>query len=259
MVIPSELRFGKAIRRVSISDIKSLIQNQIDESHNLEYKQPSSNLEKDCNDLGKTISGFLNTDGGILVYGVSEKKEGKHRYPDSTKWCDVPKERLESLLKSRVQPWKETVSIKRIENKENGEEGIFVIEVPKSDSPPHMHDFIYYQRLNFQTEPMTHQNVFRAFQTSWLRQKDLYQNVLEPLYAEIKEDCEKINNHQHAPSHEYDNIIKVNRYLYDQIELPLRKKIEDFYRRIKGLNAWLVWTDNIAVRIINEELSTILP
>ena len=259
MVTPSELRFGKAIHRVTTGDIESLIQNKIDESHNLEYKGPTSKLEDDCNYLAKTISGFLNTDGGILVYGVSEKKEGKRRYPDAIKWCDAPKERLEDLLKSRVEPWKENVEIHRIDNRENEKEGIFVIEVPKSDSPPHMHNFIYYQRLNFQTKPMSHQNVFRAFQTSWIRQKDLYQNVLEPLYAEIKENCEKINNYEQGSSHKYDNIIKVNRYLYDQIDLSLWKKIEDFYRRIKELNTWLIWMNSIAVQILNEEISAILP
>jgi len=259
MVTPSELRFGKAIHRVSIGDIESLIQNRIDESHNLEYKQPSSNLEKDCNYLAKTMSGFLNTDGGVLVYGVSEKKEGRHRYPDAILWCAVSKERLEDLLKSRVQPWKETVSIRRIEKEESKGEGIFVIEVPKSDSPPHMHDFIYYQRLNFQTEPMAHQKVFRAFQTSWIRRTHIYQNVLEPLYAEIKENCEKIANYEAGSPSNYDTMVHGNRYLYDQIELSLQKKIEEFYRRMKQLNTWLNWRNPIATRIINEELCKVFP
>lgn len=259
MVTPSELRFGKRLSELQISDIEFLVQNKIEESHNLEYKGPSENLQEECNYLAKAISGFLNTDGGILLYGVSEKKVGKHRYPDVIEGCNSPKETLENLLKSRVQPWKENIKIMRIDMEKEEEKWIFVIEVPKSDNPPHMHNFIYYQRLNFQTEPMSHQNVFRAFQTSWIRQKDLYQNVLEPLYAEIKDNCEKIENYRQGSSHKYDNIIKVNRYLYDQIELPLGKKIEDFYRRMKELNSWLAWTDRIAVRIINEELSRIFP
>jgi len=75
MVTQSQLRFGKELGKLQIRDIHALIQNKIDESQNLEYKEPSENLNKDCNNLAQTISGFLNTDGGIIVYGVSEREE----------------------------------------------------------------------------------------------------------------------------------------------------------------------------------------
>lgn len=169
MVNPSQLRFGKELEKLQINDILVLIQNKIDESQNLEYKEPSENLDKDCNSLAETISGFLNTDGGILLYGVSEKREGAHRYPTGIEWCSTAKERLENLLKSRIQPWEEKIKIRRIASKEKEQGGIFVIEIPKSNNPPHMYNYRYYQRLNFQTQPMSHQNVLRAFQTSWTR------------------------------------------------------------------------------------------
>ena len=94
-----------------MKDIDLLIKNEIEESQNLEYKQPSKNLEEDCNSLAVTISGFLNTDGGILIYGVTEKKVKKHHYPDEVKWSVTNKETLENLLKSRVIPWDEEIRI----------------------------------------------------------------------------------------------------------------------------------------------------
>lgn len=92
MINPSQLRFKKELENLRISDILSLIENKIDESQNLEYKEPSRNSDKDCNNLAETISGFLNTDGGIVLYGISEERDGDHRYPIDIKWCDVPKD-----------------------------------------------------------------------------------------------------------------------------------------------------------------------
>ena len=257
MVTPTQSRFGKELERLQISDIEPLIKNNIDESQNLEYKEPTENVEKDCNHLAKTISGFLNTDGGILIYGVSEKKENNHTYPTDMKWCNTPKERLENLLKHKIQPWEERIRIHRIKSNENEQEGIFVIEIPKSNNPPHMHSSTYYQRLNYQTQPMTHQNVFRAFQTSWIRRRELYQNVVEPFYSEIKGNCEKIEKYKQGESGTYLSILRETRYLYDQIELSLQKKIDEFYRRMNKLNSKLSWGERIATQIINEELCRI--
>jgi len=259
MVNPSQLRFGKELEKLQINDILVLIQNKIDESQNLEYKEPSENLDKDCNSLAETISGFLNTDGGILLYGVSEKREGAHRYPIGIEWCSTAKERLENLLKSRIQPWEEKIKIRRIASKEKEQGGIFVIEIPKSNNPPHMYNYCYYQRLNFQTQPMSHQNVLRAFQTSWTRRRDLYLNILEPLYSEIKMNCEKIEKYEISEDMEYQGIILEDRYLYDLIEPSLHKKIDEFYRRMDKLNSKLsYWAHIIAAKIINKELSRVL-
>jgi hypothetical protein len=259
MVNPSQLRFGKELEKLQINDILVLIQNKIDESQNLEYKEPSENLDKACNSLAETISGFLNTDGGILLYGVSEKREGIHRYPTGIEWCSTAKERLENLLKSRIQPWEEKIKIRRIASKEKEQGGIFVIEIPKSNNPPHMYNYCYYQRLNFQTQPMSHQNVLRAFQTSWTRRRDLYLNILEPLYSEIKMNCEKIEKYEISEDMEYQGIILEDRYLYDLIEPSLHKKIDEFYRRMDKLNSKLsYWAHIIAAKIINKELSRVL-
>jgi len=260
MVNPSQLRFGKELEKLQINDILSLIQNKVDESQNLEYKEPSKDLSEDCNNLAKSISGFLNTDGGILIYGVSERKEDDHRFPTDAKWCDTAKERIENLLKSRIQPWEERIKIHRVENKEDERVGIFIIEVPKSNNPPHMYNHCYYQRLNFQTQPMTHQNVFRAFQTSWIRRRDLYQDVLEPLYSEIKLNCEKIERFDQGEDSQYQNVILESRYLYDLIESPLQKKIEEFYKNLDELNTQGgYWAHAIAAKIINKELCRAFP
>ena len=167
----SLLRFGKELTDLRLSHVQFLIDEKIDESQTLEYKKPTNNPQKDCDNIAEVIASFLNTEGGIIVYGVSEIREKEHRYPDKIVWSSCAKEKFENLLLSRVQPWNEKISINRIENENNLQEGIFIIEVPKSNNPPHMSNYIYCQRLNYQTKPMEHESVYRVFQTSWIRRR----------------------------------------------------------------------------------------
>lgn len=191
--------------------------------------------------------------------GFLKEKREFIAYPIDIKWCKIPKERLENLLKSRIQPWEEEIKIRRIISKKNEQDGIFVIEIPRGKNPPHMFNHSYYQRLNFQTQPMSHQNVLRAFQTSWTRRRDLHLNILEPIYSEIKMNCEKIEKYEISEDEEYQRIILGGRYLYDLIEPSLQKKIDEFYRGMDKLNLKLsYWAHVIAAKIINEELSRVL-
>jgi hypothetical protein len=259
MVSLALLRFNKELEKLDTQDIESLIQNKIDESLTLEYKEPTENSEKDCDDIAKTISGFLNTEGGILVYGMSEKRDADHRYPDNMKWCDLTKERFESLLLNRVQSWEPRTRIYRIADKENNKKGMFVLEVPKSDNPPHMSNFVYYKRLNFRTVPMSHQEVIRTFQASHTERRELQQFVIQPLYSEINENCDRLHKYESVSSVTYDTTVHTNRYLYDRLEPPLREKITEFYVKIEEMSWLLNWKYKIATKIINEELCNILP
>jgi hypothetical protein len=259
MTSPSKLRFGKELDALKISDIQLLIDNRIDESQNLEYKQPSTKLNDECNRLSETISGFLNTDGGIIVYGISELKDKTHSFPDKVIWTRATKETLESLLVSRIHPWAEGIRIHRIQNKENPEEGIFVIEVPKSPNPPHMCNYAYYQRLNYQTQPMEHESVYRAFQTNYVRRTDLLKQVIQPLYSEIRFDCRCILNFKYGNSNKYNTVVSDDAFLYDQLELSTRREIDKFYKKMEQFSGILVQVNKTTTTIINEEIAIVVP
>lgn len=254
MVNSSQLRFGKEVDKLDLKDISILVEHKIEESYNLEYKQPTRNVKKDCNSIAKQISGFLNSNGGIIIYGVVENKVNHHSYPTDYKYINIAKEHLENLLKSRIDPWHEQIKIKRISNKNDFVEGIYVIEIPKSNNPPHMGNSIYYKRLNFQTLPMSHVDVFRTFQISWIRRSDLTREIIEPIYAEISEEIQKITIYQAYDNHKYDNIILHHRYLYDQIEETLRKKITFFYNMVSDYNKKIHLMNGLVSQVINTEL-----
>jgi len=259
MTFQSNMRFGKELKDLQLSDIQFLIDEKIDESQNLEYKQPTQDPQKDCDNIAEVIASFLNTDGGIIVYGISEKKDKEHRYPDKIMWSIFTKERLENLLVSRIQPWNEKIRIHRIENKGNPQEGIFIIEAPRSNNPPHMSNHVYHQRLNFQTKAMEHESVYRAFQTSWIRRRDISKNVIEPLYSEIKSNCGCIRNYRGTLSRKYDIVVENRSYLYDQLGSLIRHKIDEFYDKLEKYSSILCEVRKLTSRMINEELCRVKP
>ena len=254
----SKLRFGKELSQLTVNDIQLLINNKIDESQNLDYKQPSGDPHIDCNNIAIVISSFLNTAGGIIIYGVAESKEGEHRLASKIMWSKLPKETVENLLISKVQPWSQQTRIQRIVNQENTLEGIYVVDVPRSTNPPHMYlpSNVYYQRLNFQNRPMDHESIFRAFQTSSIRRRDIIKQVIEPLYSEIKINFESIRDYkQTLRRNKYDSVIENERFLYDLIEISDRKKIDEFYNRLENYQALMFQIYKCTTRLINEQLS----
>lgn len=60
----------------SFDDIEKLISNEVEENIHLDYKAAGALDKKDDkkrNEITKDISAFANSDGGIIVYGVSEE------------------------------------------------------------------------------------------------------------------------------------------------------------------------------------------
>lgn len=133
----------------SIEDIEGLIQSQIEESLTLEYKRE---LGKKNSEISKDISSFANTSGGVIIYGIDE--DG--RIPTSINWLDGTntKEKIENIILSNIQPKLRNIIINSISNPKNPSQAIFVVNIPESSDAPHMADFRYYRRHNFQSIPM---------------------------------------------------------------------------------------------------------
>ena len=70
------------------------------------------NSQKRAEDISKDVSSFLNSDGGVLVYGVPESEDasltGGSPIPDGPeigfRIGEVAKETIEDLITSNIQP-----------------------------------------------------------------------------------------------------------------------------------------------------------
>lgn len=169
-----------------IQDIENLIDNQIKESLTLEYKEARKNV----NEIMKTISAFANAKGGVVIFGVKEKKG----IPISISWVNNggTKEQIENIILSNIQPKLDGYDIRQIDNPENDDQSVFVIMVQESIGTPHMANNIYYIRREFKSEPMGDFEVKNAifkkgFWDSLLEEMDYNENLAGKIIKKVQE------------------------------------------------------------------------
>jgi hypothetical protein len=144
-----------------LNKVNSYIENEIEENSSLEYKGGKSldlSIDKNKSELCKDISAFANSNGGIIIYGISEfnLKEKAH-LPEKLSPVDgriVTKERIEQILQTNIKPKIKDIKINPIRINEANLETIYIIEIPRSFTAHQSLDKKYYRRNNFESVPM---------------------------------------------------------------------------------------------------------
>jgi Putative DNA-binding domain len=140
----------------SFSDVKSLIDNEIEESIYLDFKEAAALDRTDGKkkDISKDISSFANSDGGIIIYGIKEQNHKAHSlsYIDGNIYT---KEWLEQTINSSIQRRIPDIQIFPVRNSGNMQETIYIVKIPKSYEAPHISkDKRFYKRFNFESVQM---------------------------------------------------------------------------------------------------------
>ena len=161
--------------------MKRLLDVQEPESLHLDYKDKRSltppgrggqgiDKQKRAEDISKDVSSFLNSDGGVLIYGVPETTD-----PSSTGGAPIPlaqstdigftaedkvdKETIENLITSSIQPIPKATLFQITEVEHLGR-NIFVVEVkPGIGDVWQAKDRKYYERFHYKSEPMEHYRI----------------------------------------------------------------------------------------------------
>ena len=162
-------------------ELKRLLDIQEPESLHLDYKDKRSIIpprrggqgidkQKRAEDVSKDISSFLNSDGGVLIYGVPETTD-----PSSTGGAPIPlaqstdigftpedkvdKETIENLITSGIQPIPKA-TLFQIAEVDHLARNIFVVEVkPGIGDVWQAKDKRYYERFHYKAEPMDHYRI----------------------------------------------------------------------------------------------------
>jgi hypothetical protein len=170
---------------ITIQDVRDFIFQGIEENQNLEYK-PRGLLVKGDNTilsasdpkqvigfsaLAKSIAGFANAEGGLLVLGIKEKTQ---RFKGTTVKVrpgpispippSVTREMIEMQLATKIQFPIEGINIFPIRVGIRSNYSIYLIDVPQSTRAPHrVNELYYFQRYNFDVLQMHHYQIADLF------------------------------------------------------------------------------------------------
>jgi hypothetical protein len=241
--------FRKKPKEVTNEDLNAFLTRKIEENLNLDYKAIQAYYDFDK--LSKDVSAFANSEGGLLILGISQDKIKKGKavvkvLPKELTWGEeiLSKETLEDNLVGKIQPRIDGIKIQPIREGNGSMRVIFLIDIPQSKSRPHMaSDKRYYKRLNFRKTPMEHFEIVNLLKVRWVLSERMVERIYEPLASILEKNANTISNYR-APiineieeilSRTYyswqmpDRLIEELAYYIDQIEV-LNKK-EHFARK----------------------------
>lgn len=170
---------------ITYLDFKNFLQQGIEENQNLEYKPRGLLVKQDdsiissnnpheitgFSALAKSVVGFANAEGGLLVLGVKEKPEKFKGTVVKIKPgvisplpLNITREMIESQLLAKIQYPIDGVKIVQLRSSKRSKHSVFLIDVPQSHKAPHrVNELYYYQRYNFSTNEMKHYQISDLF------------------------------------------------------------------------------------------------
>jgi hypothetical protein len=130
------VKFYSEFTQINLADIRGLITNAKLEDKMLEYKQALViNQDKDKKEFLADVSSFANADGGVIIYGLSEKDGVPHEIVGiAEKDLDGLLQKIDGLLQNGIQP-RIKHTVKTIALPDNAY--IILLRVEKSWNRPH--------------------------------------------------------------------------------------------------------------------------
>ena len=140
-------------------EIQRLIDDEIQESLHLDYKDSRALSKKKKDEIIKDVTSFANADGGMIIYGVVEEGHLPKEIDGGVENTSMSREWIDQILTTNINPIIAGIEINQIPISES--HSIYVINIPKSYRGPHQSiDKKYYKRYNFRSCPMDHYEIF---------------------------------------------------------------------------------------------------
>ncbi|GAB4039514.1 AlbA family DNA-binding domain-containing protein [Spirosoma jeollabukense] len=158
----TETHLGKTINEVKVVDLITYFSTEHDESLTLEFKsfhQKEGDIRHKENGVLRTICGFLNSNGGLLIWGApigTKKANGQKVFTGDLSPVEkhYTRDDFIRMVSNRIIPFVAPVQFRDIEIEAG--KFVYLIDVPESEAKPHQFDNIYYMRLDGQTKIAPH-------------------------------------------------------------------------------------------------------
>ncbi len=168
-----EMLFGKKnIADLNFEDVQNFFSQDREETDKIEFKSFHSvdlndkQLHESKNGVLRAICAFLNSEGGVVIWGApnGEKKSGRKEkiYKGEPTLCRLlyEKDSFISIIANKITPSPRGILFHKIER--NGLY-VYVIEVQRSDYAPHQFEDVYWMRMDGQTHAAPHHYIEALF------------------------------------------------------------------------------------------------
>jgi hypothetical protein len=159
--------FGKELANLNYHDIVTYFSTEHIETNQLEFKSVAGNFIDNYPGLIKTICGFVNSGGGILIWGAPQGvrvngRDEKIFLGDPTPINQIlSKDQIISRISDSIVPLPNKIRLQIIENDAGG--CVCVFEIDESDYSPHQYLGTYYMRIDGQTKTAPHHYIEALF------------------------------------------------------------------------------------------------
>lgn len=134
--------------------VQQYIDDGVEESLNLDYKAAGALAKTDRKrkEVTKDVSAMANSDGGIIIYGVTENGHLPGNI-DPVNRQDISKEWLEHVI-GNIRPRIENLKIHPVTIGSSDSDVVYIVEIPQSHTAHQAIDKRYYKRFNFESVMM---------------------------------------------------------------------------------------------------------
>lgn len=223
--------FGKKPTQIGQEDIEKLIKNKVGENLHLEYKDPrilSSNEQR--NKLAKSVTGFLNADGGVLIIGIEVTEINGEKLPEQiVPVIGYTSEQILQMVMSRIgYLTAPDIEIFDVDVDVRGQRGkVYLLQIQKGDDLVYQApDGRYYKRVGNTTVIMKHKEIAARFGKKG-------KPHLELIFIADPNKLQKVVNIYHVTIYFFvENKGKASaRYPMFQIKFPRTFKINALYSK----------------------------
>ncbi|HWK07048.1 MAG TPA: ATP-binding protein [Puia sp.] len=157
--------FGKPLRQITYQEIADYFQAQRRENNFLEFKSvPTGNItDSQWDGILQSACAFLNSSGGVIVWGAPKEKTVKLENGKKIKECQgpltnfdthLPKDTVVSKISTNLTPLASGFQVEILENGSGS--SVCIIELQQSTYSPHQTGNKYFMRLDGQTVNAPH-------------------------------------------------------------------------------------------------------